>query len=122
MKLYHAHVYFPADAIDLAKEISRNLMSEVPGLFLAGIAKRPVGPHPLPMIEFHLTEDEKPLLLQALKKETRIESTLVHEDTGDDAYDHSDGAEWVGNKLQLDFGFFDLIKRDPSKMIHSPKK
>ncbi|MCM0606082.1 MAG: hypothetical protein KA715_08330 [Xanthomonadaceae bacterium] len=121
MKHYHAHVYFTPDQLAQSRDFAQTLADLVPGLQFAGIARRPVGPHPLPMIEFHLTVDEIEPLKAALSKLPEVKSTLIHEDTGDDYKDHSEGAEWVGEKLELDFDFFDLIARDPSKMIHKPK-
>lgn len=118
MSHYHAHVYFTTEQLGLAPEFARTLAQSVSGLQFAGIARRPVGPHPLPMIEFHLTDESIEPLRQALLKLPEIKSTLIHLDTGDDYKDHSDGAQWVGEKLELDFTFFDLITRDPSRRIH----
>ena len=121
MKHYHAHVYFTPEQLNQAPRFAEALVNTVPMLELAGIARRPVGPHPLPMIEFHLTELSIESLKSALADLPEIRSTLIHEDTGDDYKDHTEGAQWVGEKLALDFQFFELIKQDPSRMIHKPK-
>lgn len=115
---YHAHVYFSADQLSLAPKIAEHLQTDVPGVQLVGIAAGPIGPHPLPMIELHLAESSIVPLKATLASLPEIKSTLIHLDTGDDILDHTSHAEWVGEKLVLDFNFFDLIRIDPSKRIH----
>jgi len=116
---YHAHVYFrnanESDLFDQIRELAVNN-----GLQYHMNANRPIGPHPFPMAEFHFSKNqynEVKTLFQDIFSKMGI-TTLLHIDTGDDVYDHSDGAEWIGPMVNLDFEFFELIKRDPSKRIH----
>ena len=116
---YHAHVYFKnsgeSDFFDQIKARARDL-----GLHYHMNANRPIGPHPFPMAEFHFSKvmySGVKNFFEGIYGEMGI-TTLLHIDTGDDVYDHSDGAEWIGPAVNLDFEFFELIKRDPSKRIH----
>ena len=36
---------------------------------------------------------------------------LLHEDTGDDVRDHTEGARWLGNKLKLDLAWLEEYTR-----------
>ena len=116
---YHAHVYFrnlkEADCFDQIRSRAVDL-----GLEFHMNAGRPIGPHPFPMAEFHFLKpqyNDARILFQDIHTQMGI-TTLLHIDTGEDLYDHSDGAEWIGPAVDLDFEFFELIKRDPSKRIH----
>ena len=46
-------------------------------------------------------------------------SVLIHQDTGDDAIDHSENIVCLGEPVVLDFGFFELIKSRPDLKINS---
>lgn len=117
MKNYHAHIYFfPKDASIIQKVFDEarkfRYMRTYP------IVPRPVGPHATGMFEAHFNEDAKENVLRWLQENRQGLSVLIHEDTGDDHRDHSQNVIWLGEILPLDFGFFDLVKRDPSRAIH----
>ena len=112
MKLYHAHVYFKSFGLraqDFYLEASKVFKS-------IWVSKKPVGPHPLPMIELHFVELEP-------NREWLIAnhgdfSVLIHEETGEDVRDHTEAIEWLGEPLKLDFNFFELIKTRPDLKVH----
>jgi aromatic ring-cleaving dioxygenase len=49
-------------------------------------------------------------------------SILIHTDTECDIKDHTVGAEWLGEPLQLNFNFFEKIINDPDSRIHPIQK
>jgi DOPA 4,5-dioxygenase len=116
---YHAHVYFKnISDVDYFDRIKKGALGQ--GLTYHMLANRPVGPHPFPMAEFHFSKaqyEKVKIFFQEIHNQLGL-TTLLHIDTGDDLFDHSEGAEWVGPMVDLDFEFFELIKRDPSKRIH----
>ena len=65
----------------------------------------PIGPHPLPMFEAHVTSDNLPAI-EALLVANRVNcSILIHEKTGDHVYDHTKGARFLGEPLELNIEF-----------------
>jgi DOPA 4,5-dioxygenase len=65
----------------------------------------PIGPHPLPMFEAHVNAENLPAI-EALLVANRVNcSILVHEKTGDHVYDHTKGARFLGEPLELNIEF-----------------
>jgi DOPA 4,5-dioxygenase len=65
----------------------------------------PIGPHPLPMFEAHVSAENLPAI-EALLLVNRVNcSILVHEKTNDHMYDHTKGARWLGTPLELNLEF-----------------
>lgn len=115
---YHAHIYFEATEIAEAKQLLSEAKELGAGVDVAGIARRPVGPHPLPMIELHFTDLEVAGVVSWMQMRMPGRSVLIHEDTGDDYRDHSQGAKWLGKPLELDFSFFEAILRGKKEPLH----
>jgi DOPA 4,5-dioxygenase len=65
----------------------------------------PIGPHPLPMFEAHVSAANLPAIEAQLVANRVNCSILVHEKTNDHMYDHTKGARWLGEPLELDFEF-----------------
>lgn len=105
---YHAHVYFSDPA---ERTIAAAIREAAPASFdlvMGRWREAPVGPHPLSMyqmaFERTLFSDFVPWL-QSVRGPLSI---LVHTRTGvDDLMDHSAGAMWLGNSLDLKLDFFD---------------
>jgi DOPA 4,5-dioxygenase len=102
---YHAHIYWrnPEErerAIALRPELAAL------GCDLGQIHDRPIGPHPLPMYQVMYNSSlqhpvESVLGLLSL-------SVLLHEDIGiDHVRDHTDGARWINDPLDLDLDFLE---------------
>ncbi|MEN9722847.1 MAG: hypothetical protein RJB38_833 [Pseudomonadota bacterium] len=108
MKSFHAHIYYTPEsrpaAIMLHSQIAR---AGLPLLYFGKLIDRPIGPHPLPMFEVDFTETVAPQLESLLHHYRSGLSILIHEVTGRDTRDHSDGARWLGEKLPLDFSVFE---------------
>ena len=65
----------------------------------------PIGPHPLPMFEAHVSAENLPAI-EALLVVNRVNcSILIHEKTGDHVYDHTKGARFLGEPLELNIEF-----------------
>ena len=65
----------------------------------------PIGPHPLPMFESHVSAEKLPAI-EALLVANRVNcSILIHEKTGDHVYDHTKGARFLGEPLELNIEF-----------------
>ena len=65
----------------------------------------PIGPHPLPMFESHVSAENLPAI-EALLNANRVNcSILIHEKTGDHVYDHTKGAHFLGEPLELNIEF-----------------
>lgn len=119
MNFYHAHVYFPLSELpsaqrfyDLAQKEARDQL-EVYKIF-----PQKVGPHALPMIELRFDDTTKQQATEWIDKHRGTFSVLIHQDTGDDYQDHSNGVQWLGEALPIDFGFFDRVQQNPSEKVH----
>ncbi len=101
---YDIHVYWRNDeerneAILLKKVLLENNVQ------CFSFVEQPIGPHPLPMFEAHISSErlnEISALLTEIRKECSI---LIHEKTGDHLYDHTTGASWLGKPLDLNLDF-----------------
>ena len=118
MKYFHVHIYFDAKDLELACSLGEqarltNFFSNIQ------ICKSPIGPHPKGMIEMHFVESSFATILNWVKLHRKGFSVLIHEDTGDDIKDHTDGVVWLGEKLLIDFSFFELIQLHPELRVHS---
>ena len=105
---YHAHVYWQnedqrREALNL-REPLREMGSKV-----GSIHEDAIGPHPLPMYQVNYNSNIAEEVEEFLSK-TKLD-ILLHEDTGDDLRDHTKGARWLGNKLQLDIAWLEQYAR-----------
>ena len=101
---YDIHVYWRNDeerneAILLNKVLLENKVQ------CFAFVEKPIGPHPLPMFEAHISS-ERLTEISALLTNSRKEcSILIHEKTGDHVYDHTKGARFLGEPLELNIEF-----------------
>lgn len=105
---YHAHIYWDtaeqrARALDLRNQLA------VLGCGLGRIADEPIGPHPRPMYQATYSTANAGEV-EALLKDTQL-TVLLHEDTGDDVRDHTVGARWLGETLELDIVWLEEYSR-----------
>lgn len=117
MKRLHAHIYFIES--DGAKAHTLANKARVTNLFeTVDFYDKPVGPHASGMIELHFDDRAVDQVMKWLEIHHGNFSVLIHEDTGDDFRDHTEGIHWLGKPLSIDFGFFELIKTNPELKIH----
>ena len=64
-----------------------------------------IGPHPYPMFESHVTTQTLPAVESLLIANRKNCSILIHEKTGDHIYDHTKGASFLGEPLELNIEF-----------------
>jgi len=101
---YHAHIYWStpeqrATAIGLRDQLSELECG------LGRVWDQPIGPHPLPMYQVNYCDtNKKPV--EWLLKTTGL-TILLHEDTGDDLRDHTEGTRWLGETLTLDLAWLE---------------
>lgn len=120
MKRFHVHIYFEENCLEAAR-VLKATANQV-GLFeFVKFHEQPVGPHSTGMIEAHFNESAYTNVLEWVEASRGAFSALIHQDTGDDYKDHTDGIRWLGKELPLKFGFFDLILGSPELRIHQPK-
>ena len=96
---YHAHIYWQNELQRSEALKLRPQLSDL-GCSLGTVWDKQIGPHPLSMYQVNYNSDiaEK---VEALLFTTKLD-ILLHEDTGDDLRDHTEGARWIGHKLTLD--------------------
>jgi len=103
---YHAHIYWK-NLNEKEKALSFRITLHDNGCGLGRIKDKPVGPHPLPMYQVMYEASNKEFVENYLKKYNGKISILLHEDIGHDhKRDHTDGARWIGKKLQLNLENF----------------
>ena len=88
---YDIHTYWSNEderneALNLKKLVKDNQIQT------CAMVDQPIGPHPLPMFEAHVSSQRLPEI-EALLVANRVNcSILIHEKTGDHMYDHTKGA------------------------------
>ncbi len=105
---WHAHVYY-RDAAERAHAAA--IRAEIDERFEVTLGRwreQPVGPHPLPMYQVAFAPAVLPALLPWLMAVRGPLSILVHARTlTGDLMDHTQGALWLGEALELRLAFFD---------------
>ena len=108
IKGYHAHVYY-RDSEE--GEHAAKIRDAVPELFEVVMGRwrdEPVGPHPLPMYQMAFEVGIFKDFVSWLQSVRGPLSILVHASTGTSDYmDHSVGAMWLGESVNLKLDFFD---------------
>ena len=119
-RLYHVHLYFKLEGLEKVKALET--AAAATGIYhFMKICDKPIGPHPLPTLEMHFFESKDSLAREWVRNNHGEFSTLIHEETGNDVYDHENNIEWFGEPVKIDFDFFDLILKHPELRIHPLK-
>ncbi|MBY0416199.1 MAG: DOPA 4,5-dioxygenase family protein, partial [Bdellovibrionales bacterium] len=74
--------------------------------FVGDMIPVPIGPHPLPMFEANFPQEIFTEVVLWLMKERGNFTVLVHPLSGDDYYDHTQGAMWLGKTVDLNYSIF----------------
>ena len=99
---YHGHFYFTAETALSAEIIRQKMALELPQLLnLFPLLPRAVGPHPMPMFEFHFRGSDLELIKSWLVKNRSQHSVFIHPLSGDEINDHTRYAEFIGEALPL---------------------
>ena len=107
---YHVHVYWTDHKQKEQALRIRNLLNEL-DCDLGRVMDQPIGPHPLPMYQANYTSDNQNAVERMLEEEHGDLSILLHEDTGDDLHDHTEGVRWLGEPLNLDLVWLEEYQR-----------
>ena len=101
---FHAHVYFDP-ATHAAASALRDLLTHTfpTTVKVYRMIDHPIGPHPQAMFEadFHRPQFED--VVAFLRANRGTLNILVHQNTTDEVWNHSDGALWLGNVQPIDF-------------------
>lgn len=100
---FDAHIYFSLDQLELATilrdKMKNHFRDQV--FFVGDMITLAIGPHPVPMFEANFPLAIFSDVVLWLMKERGELSVLVHPLSGDDVYDHTQGAMWLGRSLEL---------------------
>ena len=101
---YDIHIYWRnsderEEALELQKVLIESNVQTFP------FVEKPIGPHPYPMFESHLTSQTLLVIESLLVANRKSCSILIHEKTGDHVYDHTKGARFLGEPLELNIEF-----------------
>ena len=101
---YDIHVYWRNndernEALVLKKVLIENNVQTFP------FVEKPIGPHPYPMFESHVTNQKLTIIESLLITNIKSCSILIHEKTGYHIYDHTKGARFLGEPLELNIEF-----------------
>ena len=109
---YHAHVYWQNESEHKRALRIREYLADL-GCELGRMIDQPIGPHPLP--SYQASFDDRVLeQVQATIASSGL-IALVHEETGDDMRDHTQGAIWIGQTLELDLAWLASYVEDKNK-------
>ena len=101
---YHAHIYWENEAQRFEALHLREPLREI-GCKVGTIHDQPIGPHPLAMYQVNynstIAKEVENLLYKAKLH------ILLHEDTGDDVRDHTQGTRWIGRPLKLNIAWLE---------------
>ena len=101
---YDIHIYWRNnnernEALALQKVLIENNVKTFP------FVEKPIGPHPFPMFESQVTTQTLSAVESLLVVSRKSCSILIHEKTGDHIYDHTKGARFLGEPLELNIEF-----------------
>lgn len=105
---FDAHIYFDESSRAFAESMHAKALSEFGSdqVFTGMLSPHGIGPHPIPMFEINFPKEKFTDVVLWLMKERGNLSVLVHELTGDDLYDHTQAAMWLGPQVPLKYDVF----------------
>ncbi len=100
---FDAHIYFDPNKRAFADQLREKAITDFVGqtVFVGEMIPEAIGPHPVPMFEINFPKENFAEVVLWLMKERGDLSVLVHELTGDDLYDHTQAAMWLGPQVNL---------------------
>lgn len=106
---YHAHIYWK-DAVERKQAMAIREWLYDYNFQLGRVWDQLVGPHTRPMYQVIYDSSTKDLIEKFLDVNKQDMSVLLHESINDDLRDHTDGARWLGEPLELNLGVFENEK------------
>lgn len=107
MQIFHGHIYFSEDEIELAAKVRENLRLAIPQLtYIGRLIAKPIGPHTKPMFEIHIPATEIDTITAIINEMRHGLSVLIHPVKDNELEAHTEDAKWLGRKLPLDLKAF----------------
>ena len=106
---FDAHVYYHLENQSKAAVLREKfkVVFESSEIKVGTLINHPIGPHPLPMFEINFKRRNFERIKAWLSQHHGELTVLIHEVTGDDPRDHTEGAFWLGAPVPLDFNCLD---------------
>ncbi|SBS26646.1 Dopa 4,5-dioxygenase family [Marinomonas aquimarina] len=106
IKAYHAHLYYEDQAgRALAQQIAHQL-SSLHEVVVGRFHERKVGPHPMWSVQIAFNAELFDKVIPWLMLNRGELDVLFHPLSGDELYDHTQGAAWLGKSHELDIRQF----------------
>ncbi|MCB1742596.1 MAG: DOPA 4,5-dioxygenase family protein [Gammaproteobacteria bacterium] len=102
---YHAHVYFDAMTLELARRICEQARDRF-SIAMGRMHEKPVGPHPMWSCQLTVPADRFGEVVPWLLINREGLTVLVHPETGDALRDHTEHAMWLGDSQTLSVEMF----------------
>lgn len=102
---YHAHVYFDADTLPQARALCEAARDEF-NLRMGRVHEKLVGPHPMWSCQLLMPAEKFAAVIPWLNVHKDGLIVFVHTLTGDDLWDHTHGAMWLGESMPLNLDMF----------------
>jgi aromatic ring-cleaving dioxygenase len=102
---FHAHIYFNAEEVELARALAAAAQARFP-IAAGHFHLRPVGPHPRGSCQLTVPRDLFGDVAQWLALNRDGLTIFAHAETGDDLADHTDHVIWFGPSEPLDLSIF----------------
>ena len=99
---YHAHIYYDAATKPAAERLRVKLESNFDQPIYGRWHDKPVGPHPRWSYQVAFGPELYNEIVAFLDEHREGLTILLHEQTGDDVRDHTDGASFLGDAVALD--------------------
>ncbi|MEX0808932.1 MAG: DOPA 4,5-dioxygenase family protein [Dongiaceae bacterium] len=99
---YHAHVYFGPGTVAEARALYDRIPAALPDAALGRFHERPVGPHPAWSYQIAFDAAAYGRIVPWLATQRGTLDVFVHGLSGDDLYDHTALAMWLGRSYTLD--------------------
>ena len=98
---YHAHVYFDAATVDQARALRERVSREFEAAAVGRFHERNVGPHPRWSYQIAFAPPLFGVIVPWLALHRDGLTVFVHGCSGDDIYDHTALAMWLGESVAL---------------------
>ena len=102
---FHAHIYYDADEVELAKQLAAAAQARFP-VAVGHFHVRPVGPHPRGSCQMTVATALFGDVAQWLVLNRGGLTIFAHANTGDDLADHTQHVIWFGESEKLDLSIF----------------
>ncbi len=106
IKAYHAHLYFHDEvSMGAAMKLANEAEASFP-IRIGRFHQRPVGPHPVWSCQLSFAAETFADIIPWLILNRGNTDVFLHPVTGDDYFDHTQGASWLGQSYKLKLEMF----------------